>query len=175
MIKSPLISLAICSLLSLSTQAETLSESLVQCAKVNDDVERLVCFDDLSKQVNMPVSKVTQSNDTALDVSTLAEIDTVTVPAKSKAANFGAEHLKKSNVAEEDLQVVFIVAKLKQDHYGKLRFTFENGQQWKQTDSNHLNVKVGDNVLLKKGFMNAVYLKKNDVDANKKIRVKRLK
>ena len=42
-------------------------------------------------------------------------------------------------------------------------------------DSTFLKIKLGDSVLLKKGFMNAVYLKKNQPDSNKKINIKRLK
>ena len=182
--KNSLISLAMLSLLSLTTQAETLNESLAKCTKIQDDLARLVCFDDLAKQALMSASAARQANVTVPAAkSSIAAIETTATPvakakvavapAAKKAAEFGAEHLKKSNVVEEDLQVVFTIAKLKKDQYGKWRFTFKNGQQWKQTDDKHLRVKVDESVLLKKGVMGAVYLKKHG--ANKKIRVKRLK
>ena len=157
-------------LLSFTAQAEALNTSLEKCAKIQDDLARLGCFDDLVAHALVPAKA-------SIDAPT-AKIETLAVPVvtkATKAANFGAEHLKKVDVDEADLQVVFTVEKLSKDQYGKLRFTFKNGQQWQQTDSAFLRVKVGDSVLLTKGFMNAVYLKKNKPNSSKKIRIKRQK
>ncbi|MGB2739959.1 MAG: hypothetical protein WBC60_05310 [Cognaticolwellia sp.] len=173
--KKFLISLVSLSLLSLTTQAETLNKTLAQCAVIEDSLARLVCFDDLAKQPVVSVSTKTAPT-AAVPVTKAEVVATPVTPAAEKAANFGAEHLKKSVVAvEENLQIVFTVAKLKQDPYGKWRFTFKNGQQWKQTDSNRFRIKVGDSVLLSKGVMGSVYLKKNKASSNKEISVKRIK
>lgn len=158
-------------LLSLTTKAATLDGNLAQCVKIQDSLARLVCFDDLAEQAMLPVNVVAKLEKNVPE----AKVKTVMAPTSTKAADFGAKHLKKSQVVEEDLQIVFTVEQLSEDQYGKLFFTFENGQQWKQTDNEYLKVKVGESVLLKKGFMSAVYLKKNMPDSNRKIRVKRLK
>ncbi|MGB1262335.1 MAG: hypothetical protein ACPG52_05435 [Cognaticolwellia sp.] len=182
--KKSLISLTMLVLLSSTAHATTVNDGLAKCAKIQDSLVRLVCFDDLAQQVT--------TTDTVADTSSVAasipsesvpvaksDIATVpvTTPAKpvaNKVDDFGAEHLKKSQVIEKDeQQIVFTIAKLKQDPYGKLRFTFENGQHWKQTDSNRLKVKTGESVVLEKGFMGGIFLKKNN--GNRKIRVKRLK
>ncbi|AZQ86061.1 hypothetical protein EKO29_19930 [Colwellia sp. Arc7-635] len=170
--KNPIISLAIFGLLSVTTQAETLNEGLVKCAKIEDSLARLVCFDRLADHTSMPVSTVVKSN----KVMPVAK-PTVEAPVKvSKAESFGADHIRKSHeVEKEESKIVFEIASLQKDPYGKYRFTFKNGQQWKQTDNNQLRVKVGESVLLSKGFMGSIFLKKNDTDSNKKIRVKRLK
>lgn len=170
-----LITLVTFALLSLTVQAQTLESSLVQCTKIQESSVRLVCFDDLAEQVVKLTAVPAKPSSKFMAAETKAVTALATPKIVSKAESFGAEHLKKSNVAEEDLQIVFTVDKISKDHYGKLRFTFKNGQQWQQTDSAFLRVKVGDSVLLKKGFMDAVYLKKNQPDANKKIRVKRQK
>jgi len=173
--KKFLISLVTLSLLSLTTQAEAQNKTLAQCAAIEDSLARLVCFDDLAKQ---PVTPVSEKAEAAIAVPA-TKTEVVTAPVASvaeKAADFGAEHLKKSVVAdEENSQIVFTVAKLKQDPYGKWRFTFKNGQQWKQIDSDRFRVKVGDSVLLSKGVMGSVYLKKNKASSNKEISVKRIK
>jgi len=162
-----LITLAILALLSLTARAETLNSGLVKCAKIQDSLVRLVCFDDLAEQAANVVAKPS--------IATSAKNQTLALSAATKAADFGAEHLKKSNDEAADLQVVFTIEKLSKDPYGKLRFTFSNGQQWQQTDSAFMKVNVGDSVLLKKGFLDAVYLKKNKPNSNKKIRIKRQK
>ena len=158
-------------LVSMSVSADSLNAELAKCAKIQDSLARLVCFDDLAKTASLSPVSEKQSSTSVPIAKKSARIE----PIVSKEANFGAEHLKKTNVSEDDLQVVFVVEKLKKDQYGKWRFTFKNGQQWKQSDSSHFRVKIGESVLLKKGFMDAVYLKKNKADSNKKIRVKRIK
>jgi hypothetical protein len=165
------ITLAILALLSLTANAETLNNSLSKCAKIQDGLARLVCFDNLAEQAETPVSVGTKPSKNVPE----AKAKSVMAPAAKKVADFGVEHLKKSNVTEEDLQVVFTVEKLSKDQYGQWRITFKNGQQWKQTDSAIFRIKVGESVLLKIGFMNSVYLKRNKPYSNKKIRIKRLK
>lgn len=177
--KTPFISLVMLGLLSLTTQAETLNEGLVKCTKIQNSSARLGCFDELASTAI--VSTVTSKKST----STVSTAKTsVTTPrstpnfapvAVDKVANFGLEHIEKPNKSDEDSEIVFVIASLKKDPYGKYRFTFENGQQWKQTDSSRLKVKEGESVLLKKGFMDSVFLKKNKADSNKEMRVKRLK
>jgi len=171
-----LISLAILTFFSFATQAETLNTSLAECANIQESSARLICFDNLAEQAVTPKAATPESAVTkpSKNVPT-AKAEALMAPAALKAADFGAEHLKKPPVAEEDLQVVFMIETLSKDPYGRWNFTFKNGQQWKQTDSAFLKLTVGDDVVLKKGFMNAVYLKKNLPNSSKKIRVKRLK
>lgn len=171
-----LISLAILTFFSFATQAETLNTSLAECANIQESSARLICFDNLAEQAVTPKAAIPESvvTEPSKSVST-TKTEALMAPAALKTADFGAEHLKKPPVAEEDLQVVFMIEKLSKDPYGRWNFTFKNGQQWKQTDSAFLKLTVGDDVVLKKGFMNAVYLKKNLPNSSKKIRVKRLK
>jgi len=176
--KNPLKLIAILSLLSLTAQAETLNEGLVKCTKVEDSLARLVCFDRLAQHATVPVSTIVKSTKAqpVAEPKFVAPAAPVAPVKVSKAESFGAEHIRKSHeVEEEESKIVFEIASLQKDPYGKYRFTFKNGQQWKQTDNNQLRVKVGESVLLSKGFMGSIFLKKNDTDSNKKIRVKRLK
>jgi ribosomal protein L12E/L44/L45/RPP1/RPP2 len=165
-----LITLAILALPSMTAHAtEPLKTSVLKCTKIQQDAARLACFDNMTAQALLP-SNVADVAKTAIKTPAAAPVATAT-----KATEFGAEHLKKPALAEKEQQVVFTVEKLTKNPYGKWRLSFKNGQQWKQTDSAYLNIKVGDSVLLKKGFMGAIYLKKNLPNAKKKIRVKRLK
>ncbi|WP_085300155.1 hypothetical protein [Cognaticolwellia mytili] len=168
--KIALISFAFMSLTSMSANADTLNAELAQCAQVKDSLARLVCFDDLVKS-----TKSFTAGEQASTSTPVTQIAPVAVEKTDKEASFGAEHLKKSNIPESERQIVFTVEKLTKDQYGQLRFTFKNGQQWKQTDGSHFRVKEGESVLLIKGMLNSIYLKKNITSSNKKIRVKRLK
>ena len=171
-----LISLTFVAILAFKTQAGTLEVNLMQCAGMKDTKARLICFDGLAEKVEMQNNHLSQSNNKIIAKATLAtnKPEKLVNSAKTKAEKFGAEHLKSKKV-KEDLQVIFTIAEINKDLYGKWRITFNNEQLWKQTDSASLNLKLGDSVLLKKGFMNAVYLQKNESNSNRKIRVKRLK
>lgn len=163
-------------LLSLSTQAESLNEGLLKCAKVTNSSARLSCFDELASVVTTSsVSKEKSTTMTAKASVAAPRPAPTPSPVVDKVANFGLEHIEKPNKSDKDTEIVFVIANLKKDPYGKYRFTFENGQQWKQTDSSRLKVRVGESVLLRKGFMDSVFLKQNKPDSNKEIRVKRLK
>lgn len=172
-----LISLSFIAISAFSAQAETLEVNLMQCAGMKDSKARLICFDGLAEKVELQNKQFAQPNSKMIAKAPLTtnKPEKLVPPVKTKVEKFGAEHLKSKTVKEEDLQIVFTIAEINKDHYGKWRITFKNEQHWKQTDSAFLSLKVGDSVLLKKGFMNAVYLKKNDSSSNKKIRVKRLK
>jgi hypothetical protein len=147
-----------------------LNTELAQCAGVKDSLARLVCFDNFVA-ASASLSVVEKQPTVAAQQ---VKVVPVIAPVADKTANFGAEHLKRLPVAEEDLQVVFVIKKLKKNPYGQWRITFNNGQQWKQTDDIHFRIKAGESVILKKGALSAVFMKKTDPDSNKKIRIKRV-
>ncbi|SEL32165.1 hypothetical protein SAMN05216262_10937 [Colwellia chukchiensis] len=153
----------IAGLFAMAAQASTITEQLGNCRKITANVARLACFDQLANQV-------------AAVATAAADSDSLTTAKPRDVEMFGAKQLKKSPPETESRpQVIFTVKTFKYDPYGKLRFTFENGQQWQQTDSHPFKVKVGESLLLQKGVLDAVYLKKNQAGAKRKIRVKRLK
>lgn len=166
-----LIAMTIFAFLSLTLKAETREQSLAQCLKIEKNTTRLACYDALAQE-KTSLKGTQEKQSSPLPPAKAVALKT---PAENKIADFGAEHLKKSDVDEADLQIVSIIESLSKDQYGKWRITFKNGQQWKQSDNEFLKLKVGESVLLKKGFLNAVYLKKNQQNLHKKIRVKRLK
>ena len=169
--KPPLLSIACLGLASMSANADTLETELAKCGQVKDSLARLVCFDDLVKTASLPTVSKKQSVVTVPRTKTVP----VTAPIVSKEESFGAEHLKKNNDTEDVQQVTLVVESLDKNHYGQWRFTFKNGQQWKQTDSGYFKLQAGESVILKKGALGAFYLKKNDIKSNRKIRVKRVK
>lgn len=166
--------LVLTSLTAHSVLAKDLSSALKNCGSIDNDIARLVCFDELvkshQKTIKMHASD-TVPNSVAQQIS-----PSVQPTAEDKVAKFGAQHLKKTpEEDQQDNEVTFTIAKLSKDPYKRWYITFKNGQRWKQTDETKLRIKVGDSVLLTKGFMSAVYLKKNEKDAKRRIRVKRLK
>lgn len=168
-----------------SVSASTLKMELDRCAQISENVTRLACFDNLTTTVTLPTAVVSTKNSSISDTKSSiagtkamvsnAPIKPVVAPTVNKDDSFGAEHLIRKSASQEIKQVVFTVAKLTKGPHKKWRFTFKNGQIWKQTDNNHFRIKVDDSVILKKGALGAIYMKKNSEASNRSIRVKRVK
>jgi len=157
--------------------AETLVERMKVCAKTKDSLVRLMCYDNLakddlliknsSKEIEL---KVVNKRPTTPEK---ASSSAVTAKVKNEDDSFGGEHLVKEKSYDGLKQVNFIIASANKDIRGNLRFVFENGQVWKQTDKTHFSVKVKEHVKISKGMLGAFYLKK--LNQNKSIKVKRIK
>jgi hypothetical protein len=83
-------------------------DKLMDCANVPDGAQRLACFDALTVELK-------QASDTS----------------------FGAQAAKPVKPAEPD-RVSLAVSALDKGADGKLRFTMENGQVWRQVDTTRL-------------------------------------
>ena len=77
----------------------------------------------------------------------------------------------KEEKAELD-KIELTVKSVKKNPHGLLTITFDNGQVWKQNDTNRFKVKAGESVYIKKGALSSFLLGKDDTNAT--IRVKRL-
>ena len=168
----------IMTLFTCSSQATTFNDSFLECAKIDNHLTRLTCFDQLAKAL-ITSSEKTKTHEESIEADKspvlIQEDNSVISITKDKAQfidNFGSSHLKKEKVSDEKQSVIFTVESVKKNTDKKLYFTFENGQIWKQTDNAHFKIKVGEKAKLKEGALGAVYLKK--LGNNRSIRVKRV-
>ncbi|MFD2165752.1 hypothetical protein ACFSJY_05695 [Thalassotalea euphylliae] len=179
-------------LISNVTVAGDLTVELAQCKAEQDSLKRLVCYDSLAEKalktpvaVNKDVNKPgPQANKTETVASMAPKAVAVVKPnppsvaapvavaqTDQAEAQFGQENKKKPEQVDE---VSFVVKTASLSLRKKWRFTFENGQQWEQKDTEKFaKFKAGDQVTIKRGALNAFYLKK--ADSNRTIRVKRIK
>ncbi len=178
--------------ISVQAVAQSINEALAHCASIAVDTQRLQCFDklvakkQLVKKTHTP-NKTTQSLAetkqeptratttavvTAEPVKIVAETATKTATA-SLAANFGLEHIKSKEVRQFD-HVEFVVKSAKLSLRKKWRLTLENGQVWHATELvSGVKFKQGDVVVIKRGILNAFYIKKKG--SKRSVRVKRIK
>jgi len=161
-----------------NSQATTLNNSFRECAKIDKDLTRLNCFDQLAKTL-VTSSEKTKTHGESIEADKspvlIQKENSVISTTKDKAQfidNFGSSHLKKDKVNDEEQSVIFVVKSVKKNTDKKLYFTFENGQIWKQMDNARFKIKPGEKAKLKEGALGAVYLKK--LRNNRSIRVKRV-
>lgn len=162
--------------------AETIGEALAKCKRIDNSLERLICYDDVvanirgmqgvSSEVSsvaVPVAKQTASSSVEA-ASSIAKSTSAPKPnSAAPASDFG---LQKKREAESDGVSATIVS-VSKTALGKYKMTLDNGMVWQQTDSTIFLPREGDTVTVERGMLGSFYLSKNDL--NKTVKVKRIK
>lgn len=161
--------------LSLPAQAVSsdLTNKLLSCHQIRDEMQRLTCYDQLVNQV-----KGTDDNLTAA-----VQVKTTTGPTKPMVTPNPPEVVtpdltekfgKIEREASSEIQEIRSqVEKVDYDRWKKRRITLANGQQWQQLDQDYLNVKPGSNCMVERGVFGSFLFSIDGV--SKKIRVKRVR
>jgi hypothetical protein len=178
--------------------ADTVLDELSICAKNDDRLQRLLCYDKLAdrtknsqpKQYQVPVHVATnkqvdntfQSAEKIQSKPVLAgselpkgspvvQLLTTDDIADQQQANFGHENKQRT----EDLinQIQATIIKIKKAPHGELIITLDNGQVWRQTDNTRLKFREDQMVIIKRGAFGSFFIGKEN--ANKRIRAKRVK
>lgn len=174
------------------SHASELVSDLKTCATKSDSLERLVCYDQVAKSLSssttvkaveekvvtapikapMQTAAPTKTAKTAPKNETTPKIAPQTTPEFNAEDSFGVE--RKYVQEKQTNQVRFVIKSVSKSLRGKYKFKFENGQMWEQKDTDKYGkFKAGETVIIKRGVLDAFYLKKPD--ANRTIRVKRVK
>jgi hypothetical protein len=178
----PIVSIGVSALLVLSNfsinaaaQANTLAQAVEKCRKLEDSLQRLVCYDRISmptaKQgVNAPKGKSSpKPAPKAADMLESAQLS----PHNSSAdeADFGREG-KAQRERQADTMTVNIV-NVSENVRGEKTITFDNASVWRQVDNSNLRLKKGQKVIIERGLFGAFYLKVDGL--NQTMKVKRIK
>lgn len=169
-----------------------LSADLRRCALILDSIERLACYDGLSKRAAAAVTAPVAAT-AAAPVSAAATAPAATAtaaqgapppavppaeppPETSAAAAADSEDfgLEEQRAAETKL-IRSRIDGIFDGWSGKTEFTLENGQVWRQAAGGKLVARESENpeVEIKRGFMGVYYLK---VDGyNPTVKVRRIK
>ena len=143
-------------------------QALQACSFIENDFNRLLCYDNTIAGKSLSQPGQTQLNSSA-QTNVKAEAPTVTSPVTTKAKEFGLEHKEIAENGEES--ITSMISSVKKAPYGELIITLENNQQWRQIGSDSLRLDEGDTVIISRGVFNSFLLKK--ADQNRSIRVKR--
>jgi hypothetical protein len=179
--------------------ANTLLDDLSICAKNNDSLQRLVCYDKLAEitenspshqqkvqqQIPLQVTPSMPSTQQNQNNLVLAELKppqkahiikpqsafNVTNEVNQQQANFGQEDKQRTKDLIKEIQAQVVL--VKKGTYGKQIITLNNGQVWRQTDSTYLKLRKGQAIIIKRGAMGSFFIGKHST--NKRIRAKRIK
>lgn len=152
------------------------------CAQIEDSLKRLVCYDQAAARLSH--KKNIEKGEATVTPKVISEQESIKktppnpiVESVDRKEQFGIEHVqnqqKSKEKATEEKDVTYIVDSLEKSIRKRWLITFENGQVWKQSDTEYLDLSVGDTVHLSKGLFGAIYLKKDG--SNRRIKVRRQK
>lgn len=134
--------------------AQTIENRLADCAGVEDEQQRLACFDDLVSSLRPAEGQVAPA----------------APPVTASTEAFGLEHKNVNADRAGELQAK--VTGIYKNSLGQMLLILDNGQIWQQKDSKTLIIHKDDLVLIERGFMSAFYLTAKD---KKRIKVARVK
>ncbi len=117
-------------------QSEVSTDMIYECSSIEDDVDRLACFDDTvnrfrAAEISGQVTTISKSDVEQLNRETFG-LSLPSLP-KSILPKFG------SNDSPELNSIFEPVATVSRLRYENLQVTLENGQVWEQTDSKQVN------------------------------------
>lgn len=133
-----------------------------QCAAIDDDRERLACYDGIYRA---PAAPVAAAAATGATVAAAAETTAVTSAAAAPPDDFGlteaAKRARDPERAKETMpeSVTGSVAAVGRRPAGELVVTLENGQVWTQVSvDQRARVSAGDTVTIKRGALGSYML-----------------
>ena len=168
------------SLLFLALPALADEEALTKCRQIEDIAERVACYD---KVVDSHLPK--DSSD-GLQTTRPTESKPITKPTESAHTNavpdaqslFGTTDAEAKRIVETTLsieqisQIEAIVTDVQKSAAKKLTVILDNGQIWRQLDSQPLRLKSGETVIIRKASLGSFFMEKKS--GSRSIRVKRV-
>lgn len=158
----------------------TIESALNTCSFQDNALKRLVCYDKVVKNLNQyqgldkkyePILPVPPQRPSNNSNTVTAVTSGAPAPIAAPRDDFGLEQKRAAESTKDRIQSQ--IAAVKENPYGKLTLTLENGQVWRQIDSLKLKLKVGNSIVIKRAMLGSFLLGKQD--SNKRMRVKRVK
>ena len=138
--------------------AAELSDQLTQCRAVQNDLQRLTCYDKIGTSGYKPAAVVAEEMQYPTESSTAT--------ATKAPDNFGIEHKVIEKVASS---ISSTVVNIVQSKRGFWTVTLENGQTWRQISSDGFVLRNGEEVEISRGTFNSFLLSKKGSERQTKV------
>ncbi len=174
--------LAVALLLAAPAVAAELPPEVIRCASVARDADRLACYDSaiaaasaevraIAEQRARESARIAAEEKAAAEAAAKAKAEQAAAErARRKKEDFGAEAIasrgdavRAANAAEEIQEIEAGVAEVLTNRAGLGVFVLDNGQMWRQADTQALpNIRTGDRVQVTRALLggyNIVFVK----------------
>jgi hypothetical protein len=140
--------------------AAELSDQLAQCRAVQNDLQRLICYDKIGTSGYTPAVGAV--------VAEPRQLPPENSPATVTAApdNFGIEHKVIEKAASSISSTVVSIVQSKR---GFWTITLDNGQKWRQISSDGFVLRKGEEIEISRGTFNSFLLSKKGSERQTKV------
>lgn len=155
--------------------AQSLDERLAACTRIENPLQRLVCFDEIA--ANVKGSSVASSPVAGTPASERAQsvAGKKDRSAKSKRENFGFEHIPDEEAEKQKADRLAIkIVNYSVDGVGVLTIETTDGQVWEQISAERFHIDESADYYLERGLFGS-YFFLGRTDGNRRTRVKRIK
>jgi hypothetical protein len=154
-------------------------KSLFNCRKIKDIEERVACYDSIVDSM-FPLAETTSASSREPEVTVNNTALPGSLPRTSPSSEnlFGKSTVESKKIVEESLeiegisQLEAIVTSVTKNTYRKLTISLDNGQVWRQLDSEPLPLKEGEAIIIRSARLGSYLLEK--ASGSGSIRVNRL-
>lgn len=158
--QSGMMVVALAAFLAAPASADDAVSGLRACRALTDQTARLACFDRLAAQYDVP-TPVTQAAPPAAPSAAPGVAQSAPQPAAKAVPEFGGERLARpDDTPRPEESMTAVVAKASLNAIGHFTIALDNGQIWRQLDSDTANARFrgSDRVKITKGFLDSYSL-----------------
>lgn len=144
--------------------AAELSDQLAQCRAVQNDLQRLTCYDNIGYKISPPAVEAVVTNE--IPHTEIAATVSNPATAATTTDSFGIEH----KIAEKTVPSIgSTVVNIEQSRRGFWTITLDNGQKWRQITSDGFVLRKGEDVVISRGSFNSFLLSKKGSERQTKV------
>lgn len=163
------------SLLFLAPPALAAEQALTECRQIEETAKRVACYDEI---VDSYFPKdASEGRQTAKSSESKLPESAETSAVPDAQSLFGTSDAEANRIIETSLaieqlsEIEAIVADVRESATKKLTVTLDNGQIWRQLDSQSMPLKSGETVIIRKASLGSFFMEKKS--GSRSIRVKR--
>lgn len=154
----------------LAQPALTAEQALTECRRIEEIVERVICYDKIvDLRFPMDSREKAETSRAPEIVETDAAPDAQSLFGKNDAE---ANRIVETSMAINQIsQIEAKVTDVRKSAYKKLTVTLDNGQIWRQIDSQSIPLRSGETVVVREASLGSFLMEKKS--SSRRIRVKR--
>ena len=164
-------------ILSIGLVSSAPADGSLDCKNIESDDARLKCYDEGSERV---IAKNPESLSSVADQEMPAPLTNPsmisTTPAATPEQKFGQSADEMTAIIaelsgdEEVNETIAIVTSARQDGYGRIIMSLDNQQRWRQIRKERFEVKVGDEIIIRKAVLGSFSMQRRSGGRKTKVR-----
>ena len=164
-------------ILSIGLVSSAPADGFLDCKDIESDDARVKCYDEVAERVNVKNPEPLSSEaDQEMPTPLTNPSKSSTTPAATPEQKFGESVHEMTAIIgelsgeEEVNEIIAIVTSARQDGYGRFVMSLDNQQRWRQIRKERFEVKVGDEIIIRKAALGSFSMQRRSGGRKTKVR-----